>query len=639
VKSLSVRSRRRPAVASAARAASGARTAVAEPLEARQLFTVALASAVSTPLSGVPTGDPAAPVLAEFDATPGLDVVVAFPANSAITSGFIQVGVGSGTGTFALAPAVDVGRFTSRPIVADFDGDGKADLAVTDAFGGNVLLLRGNGDGTFAAALSFAAGVSPESLAAGDFNGDGLADLAVGNRSDNTAQVFPGDATLGLGTPLTLATATDPASLAAADFTGDGFLDLLVGASGGTGATAGALQTFVGNGDGTFAAPVETASPRGVVATADVNADGTVDAIVGVTDADTAVVAFNNGDGTFTVDAGAVDPTKAAVVADLDQDSRTDLVTAVAGTIDVLPGRGDGSFAPAVSADAAGGSGPAVGDVTGDGRPDVLTVTATPGVQLGRTLNVSAGRLVGPDLKVELLTGLPAAALNGSNQRATVRVTNHGNEAIKADTLLQLTASFDAVPDADDSLLTQTAVKLNLKPGKAKTYKLKFPLTVGTGTYTVFARVDPNGLNGDLNLDDNSAASPQTFTVANPFIELATVNPGPGVTTLAIGNKGRVVLTIQNLGNVVAGGKIGLALTLSADQTSGDSDPLLVATTKSLKIPANGSKAVALKFKVPTGVAPGSYYVLGLANFNQAIEEADLSNNVAASPVPVTITG
>lgn len=622
-------SRRRQAVVPAA---------AVELLEGRQLFTIALASAVSIPLSAIPTGEPTAPVLANFDADARLDVVVAFPASSAITTGFLQFGSGNGAGSFVMSNPVDVGRFTGKPVVGDFNGDGLADLAVTDAFAGQVLLLRGVGDGTFAAALPFATGVSPESLATADFNGDGLADLAVGNRSDNTVLVYAGNATTGLGTPVTLATATDPASLAAADLNGDGTIDLLVGASGGEGATAGALQTFPGNGDGTFAAALTTTGPRGVVATADVNRDGAIDAIVGVTDADTADFALNNGDGTFTVGTGATG-TKLAVVADLDQDTRADLVTAVAGTIDVLPGLSDGTFGPAISSDAAGGSGPAVGDVTSDGRPDVLTVTATEGVQQGRTLNVSAGLAVGPDLSVEFVTGLPAAVLNTSSQKVSLRVTNHGNQAIKNDVGLQVLASTDATPDQEDSLLRQTTVKLNLKPGKSKVFKLKFDLTTGVNTYTVFARVDPEGLNGDLNLADNTVASPQLLTVADPFVDLTGVNPGPAATTLAAGDKGKVVLTVQNLGNIPASGKIGLALTLSADQASGDSDPLLVTTTKGIKIAANGQKAITLKYKVPTGVTPGSYYVLGLVNFNSGISEPDTDNNVIPSPFQVTVTG
>jgi hypothetical protein len=60
--------------------------------------------------------------------------------------------------------------------MADFNGDGRADLAVGNSNGVSVLL--GNADGTYQPAVNYVSGICV-SLAIGDFNGDGKVDLAV----------------------------------------------------------------------------------------------------------------------------------------------------------------------------------------------------------------------------------------------------------------------------------------------------------------------------------------------------------------------------------------------------------------------------------------------------------------------------
>ena len=79
---------------------------------------------------------------------------------------------------FLAAANYPVGSGPGEVAIGDFNGDGKADLAVGHLAGNNVSVLLGNGDGTFQAAVNYAAGSGPRSVAIGDFNGDGKADLA-----------------------------------------------------------------------------------------------------------------------------------------------------------------------------------------------------------------------------------------------------------------------------------------------------------------------------------------------------------------------------------------------------------------------------------------------------------------------------
>src|SRR5207244_12611527 len=87
----------------------------------------------------------------------------------------------TGTPSFAAAVNYTVGSNPEAVAVADFNGDGKVDLAVANSGSGNISVLLGDGAGGFGTATPFTAGLTPVSIAVGDFNGDTKLDLAVAN--------------------------------------------------------------------------------------------------------------------------------------------------------------------------------------------------------------------------------------------------------------------------------------------------------------------------------------------------------------------------------------------------------------------------------------------------------------------------
>jgi N-acetylmuramoyl-L-alanine amidase len=115
-------------------------------------------------------------------------------------------------------------------IAADFNGDGKEDLATANYHDNNVTVLLGNGSGGFSASGSspFAAGTGPFSLVAGDFNGDSVPDLAVANVNSNNLTLLLGNGSGGFVPSATspVAVGTGPAFVTVGDFNGDGVLDL-----------------------------------------------------------------------------------------------------------------------------------------------------------------------------------------------------------------------------------------------------------------------------------------------------------------------------------------------------------------------------------------------------------------------------
>lgn len=274
------------------------------------------------------------------------------------------------------------GKTPTAVATGDLNGDGFADMVVTNSKSKNLSVLINLGDGTFLDPVNInTVTAGPQDLVLGDFDGDGNLDAVVTHPAAFKISFFKGDGAGGFAAPTTTTTPKfNPYALAMGDVNGDGDLDVVAISK-----ATNAVSVVLGNGSGAFApgAPVKTLGRNTIdVVVADFNGDGDLD--VATANLSSNNISFFAGNGTGALGAVArfatgVQPSSLAA-ADLNNDGKLDLAVsnAVSRFVTVLLGNGAApaatQFAPQLRVAVPGNhqsTSIVVGDFDGDGIADL----------------------------------------------------------------------------------------------------------------------------------------------------------------------------------------------------------------------------------------------------------------------------
>lgn len=267
----------------------------------------------------------------------------------------VGIALGLGDGKFTAPQGYGGGAYVLDVTVADFNQDGKLDIAATEGQTSRLLICQGKGDGTFSEPLSLVTGrgqlPSPRHIVSADFNKDGKPDIAINNWNDHQVSIFINNGTGGFDAPKYFEISTSE-YMTVFDGDHDGNLDIVY-------TTGQSFNLLLGDGTGNFgkyAYPLSASGFSNCLA-GDFNGDGKTDIAFikpGRNRGGIGIALANAGSGYTTPQYLGAGYTPIGLAAgDFNRDGKLDLLTINRDSNDLsfLPGDGAGNFPAARIAD------------------------------------------------------------------------------------------------------------------------------------------------------------------------------------------------------------------------------------------------------------------------------------------------
>lgn len=306
----------------------------------------------------------------------------------AVTTGTgLSLLLGSGGGVLSAPTNYPFTPFGSGALATgDFNMDGKMDLVEADWY--NTRIILGDGAGHLLVLTNMFGdnnfSVYPAAVAVGDLNGDGKADIVVantGNPSGRGITVGFGRGDGFFGPPTNCALPSTPGDIVLGDLNGDGKLEAAVSLQSIYTANSNSVCVLTNKGDGTLAVwQYYGASSKDYhysLKLVDFNGDGKLDMAVLNYNAQSVTIRLNNGNGIFgsANDYPMGFTPNSLVTGDFNGDGKVDLIIRGGTAARVLSGHGDGSFTIGSKMTvASGATSPgtiAAGDFDDNGTPDL----------------------------------------------------------------------------------------------------------------------------------------------------------------------------------------------------------------------------------------------------------------------------